>query len=572
MSNLRARAAACGIEPGYHDSTGEWQAAPVETLRRLLEALEPGIESLPPLDEPWIPDAAERCHLPGNLRAWGWSLQLYALRSAASWGIGDLGDLAVFARRARREQGAGLVMVNPLGASTPGAHMQPSPYLPSSRVFRNPVYLGLDQLADTPAPEDPLRGAVGRLNASELIDRDAVWALKLPALAALFDNFEGSESFDRYRAEEGTPLADFATFSAIAEQHGADWRAWPADLQAPTAPGVEPFRRRHPDAVLFHSYLQWLIDEQLSLAAQEAGLINDLPVGIDPAGADAWVFRGAFAEGFNIGAPPDDFNRRGQNWGAAPFHPARLAAMHYEPFIRTIRAAFRHTAGLRIDHVMGLFRLFWIPHGCDPIEGTYVRYPARALLDLLAAESRRAQAFVVGEDLGTVQDGVREALAARDVLSYRLLIFEPSVESLPRNSMATVSTHDLPTVAGIWTGSDLDDQNRAEVLSAPQTLGEMRGRLAAASGLPHGAAVSEVVQSVYSSLAATDARIVTATPEDALGEPRRPNMPGTVDSWPNWCIPLPKTMEEFFDSPGVQQLAETLTGRGRDPGGSANGP
>lgn len=570
MGNLRARAAACGIEPGYHDYTGEWQPAPDKTLQLLVDALEPEFESLPALDEPWATVGAQRCYPPPGRRLWGWSLQLYALRSTASWGMGDLSDLRVFGERARREQGTNTLMVNPIGASTPGAGMQPSPYFPGSRIFRNPVYLGIDELAGSSAVADALRPAARRMNSSERIDRDAVWALKRPALRALFDDFKGSGSFDRYRAQQGPPLKDYSTFTAIAERHGADWRTWPDELSAPGASGVESFRRDHENAVEFHSYLQWLIDEQLAEAAGVTGLINDLPVGVDPAGADAWVFRGAFAEGFHVGAPPDDFNRRGQDWGAAPFHPARLASMHYEPFIRTIRAAFKHAAGLRIDHVMGLFRLFWIPHGCDPTEGTYVRYPAGALLDLLAAESQRARAFVVGEDLGTVEDGVREALRARDVLSYRLLIFEPSAHSIPAESMAAVSTHDLPTIAGVWTGSDLEDQRQAGVLPAPELLNEMRQRLATASGCEQDAAVPEVVQRAYSSLAATEARIVTVTPEDALGETRRPNMPGTIDTWPNWCIPLPATLEEFFGSTRVRQLAGALRGLGRDPAGSAN--
>lgn len=571
MTDLLARAAACGIEAGYHDYTGRWQPAPEATLERILEALEPDREALPALDRSWSPPGALRCHLPKDLRGWGWAVQLYGVRSNRSWGIGDLGDLSAFVARAT-EQGASFVMYSPLGAPAPGNPMQTSPYFPGSRTYRNPVYLAIDHVAGYGPELDHLRVRGRRLNNSALVDRDAVWAIKASALEHLFGRFAGHNSFDRYCAEGGAPLEHFATFCALGESHGPDWSSWPPDLHRPGGRAVAEFRDNHRRQVEFHKYLQWLLDVQLAGAASNGGLINDLPVGIDPAGADAWVFRGAFAEGFSVGAPPDEFNRGGQDWGAAPLHPARLAALDYEPFRRTIRAALRHACGLRIDHVMGLFRLFWIPHGCDPTEGTYVRYPAAALLDVLAEESRSAEAFVVGEDLGTVEPGVREALHARNVLSYRLLIFEPDLEQVPEEALAAVTTHDLPTVPGIWSGSDAADQERAAVVPAPDALADMRSRLAAATGCREGDPVEEVVERVYCALSSGRARLVAVAPEDLAGQTRRPNMPGTTDTWPNWCIPLPLTLEDFFASTRVLRLARCLTDRARTPRAPASEP
>jgi 4-alpha-glucanotransferase len=305
------------------------------------------------------------------------------------------------------------------------------------------------------------------------------------------------------------------------------------------------FRGEHERRVRFHQWLQWVLDQQLAAAAGEIGLVHDLPVGVQADGADAWAWQDAFAQGVSVGAPPDPFNRDGQDWAVPPFDPWRLRAAGYEPFIQTVRAGFRHGIGLRIDHVMGLFRLFWIPIGFGPSAGVYVRYPHRELLDIVALESERADTFVVGEDLGTVEDVVREELAARHILSYRLLWFEEGPPAEYREeSLAALTTHDLPTLAGIWEGSDPDPR--------------VRERLRRYAGVTEGRPTGEVAEAAYEALARSPSRLLAATMEDALGVRERPNKPGTTTEWPNWSLALPLSLEELRRDPRPARLAAAL--------------
>ncbi|MEX0789264.1 MAG: 4-alpha-glucanotransferase, partial [Actinomycetota bacterium] len=333
---------------------------------------------------------------------------------------------------------------------------------------------------------------------------------------------------------------------------------WPEGLRHPGTPKVTEFRSEYYSRVQFHKWLQWHLEGQLALAGRHLGLVKDLPVGVDPAGADAWIWGDAFAQGFALGAPPDEFNRSGQVWGIAGFHPRRLRAAGYEPFIQMIRSALSQAGGIRIDHVMGLFRLLWIPEGCDASEGVYVRYPAHELLDIVALESQRAQAFVVGEDLGTVEPHVREEMAARSMLSYRLLIFEEGADTIPQDSMAAVTTHDLPTLAGVWGGGDRRAQKTLDLPPNDDGMEEMRNRLRRASGAPLEESVSRVIPAVYERLANSPARIVLATLEDAAGSTDRPNMPGISQGWPNWKIALNKTLEELKTLPLTDELTRAL--------------
>ncbi len=464
-------------------------------------------------------------------------MQLYAARSATSWGIGDLGDLKRLGRWAR-ELGAGFLLLNPLHAPIPGTPQQPSPYFPSSRRFRNPLYLRVD---------DPARAEQGRaLNHDSRIDRDAVWRLKMEALEAAWARFDGDPLFDDYCKTEGQSLEYFATFCTVSEEHGGrPWRTWPEEQRRP---GTAAAPRERVD---FHRWLQWLIDEQLGAAAAEILLVSDLAVGFDPDGADAWEFQDLLAPGVSIGAPPDAFNAAGQDWGLPPFDPGALRAAGYRPFVETLRAALRHAGGVRIDHVMGLFRLFWVPHGRPPADGSYVRYPSREILDLVAAESSRAGAFVVGEDLGTVEEGVREELAARQVLSYRLLWFEPGAPSAyPERALAAVSTHDLPTIAGVWTGAD-------------EAAPELRNRLTELAGVGHEASADEVVEHTYAALATAPSLLVAASLEDALGVTQRPNQPGTVNDT-NWSVALPLSLEEIEGDSRPRTIAQVLARRPLD--------
>jgi 4-alpha-glucanotransferase len=592
-------AAAWGIEPGYHDYQGTWVETRPDTADALLQAM--GAAGEPPpqtndlrfarpgqdiggrwdvaledggqlrVEDGRLPedvplgyhritgDDAEatlivspgRCFLPEGLRTWGWAVQLYAARSEESWGIGDLADARRLAHWSA-QQGAGMMLLNPLHASLPHAQTA-SPYFPSSRCFRNPVYLRVD---------GPMPAEAKALNAERVIDREQAWALKQTALEQQFDGFGGSADFDAYVAEQGDTLAAYATFCAVSEEHGGPWQEWPEELQDRHSPATADYAEQHRDRVRLHQWLQWQVDRQLRDAGQAVDLMQDLAIGCDPSGADTWLWPDAFALGVRVGAPPDEFNTQGQDWGLPPFNPWRLRQRHYEPFIQTMRAGFRHAGGMRVDHVMGLFRLFWIPPGADARSGTYVRYPHHELLDILALESSRAGAYVVGEDLGTVADYMRVDLSERDVLSYRLLWFEPNQPPhYPERALAAVTTHDLPTVAGMWSGSDLAEQERLGLEPNVEGTRAIHDRLQDWLGLSADVPAADVVLGAHRLLAQAPSAIVTATLDDALLVEDRPNVPGTTDERPNWSLALPKPVEEIEADPLAARIAEILNRR-----------
>jgi len=298
-------------------------------------------------------------------------------------------------------------------------------------------------------------------------------------------------------------------------------------------------------------------------------VIQDLPIGVDADGADAWAWQDMLALGMSVGAPPDAFSPHGQDWGLPPLIPHRLRGARYEPFIQTIRAALRHAGGLRIDHVMGLFRLFWIPRGMTAADGAFVRYPVDDLLAIVALESHRARAFVVGEDLGTVEGGVRERLAAQRVLSYRLFWFESEPPArYPELALAAVTTHDLPTIAGLWTGTDLEAQRALGWHPNEGGFQWMRARLREFAGVDDSAAVPEVIERTYRLLAGSPCAVVTATLEDALAVPERPNLPGTTTERPNWSLALPAPLEELERHPLPRAIAGALRDRARAAAGT----
>ena len=532
--------------------------------------------------------APGRCHLPAELegggRAWGWAAQLYAVRSRASWGIGDLGDLAGLLA-ATAPLGAGFALLNPLHAALP---TEPSPYNPSSRVFRNPLYLRIENVPELAAldPRDrdrveALAGAGRGLLDKDRIDRPAVYRLKDEALrlahGAIGRAPGRQDELAAYRA--ATPnLERFATFCALQHVHGQDWRTWPAAYRHPGRPEVGAFGEQHHQEVAYHAWLQWLLDEQLAAVRPgwgQLGVVNDLAIGFAPDGFDAWSFQDELAAGMSVGAPPDPLGPRGQDWGLPAFVPDRLAAGGYGPFAQTIRAGMAHAAGLRIDHVMGLFRLFWIPEGAEPAQGTYVRYPADDLLGVLALESAAAQAVVVGEDLGTVEAGVRERLAAEGVLSYRLAWFEHGPDGgrrraadYPRLALAATTTHDLPTVAGFFSGTDLDHLRDIGVATPggpeqadQEAQRESLCRLLEDEGLlaPGDRSVPAIVAALYGFLTRTPAMLVAATLEDAVEAHDRPNVPGTIDQRPNWSLPLPVPLDDLAADPRVRRLAGILS-------------
>jgi 4-alpha-glucanotransferase len=498
-----------------------------------------------------------RCHLPDQ-RAWGWTVQLYAARSASSWGIGDLGDLRTLTRWAA-EQGAGFVLVNPLHAVAPTFPQQASPYFPTSRAFRNPIYLRVEDVPG--ADRVDLRDVqqIGRAAiAGSLLDRDTVWRIKRSALHRVFSQVRPDDSFAAWRTDQGDALQRFATWCALAEQYGPNWREWPAELHDPAGAAVLRFADEAAVAITFHAWLQWLLTRQLADLTPGVAVIQDLPIGVDPNGADAWAWQEVMADGVSIGAPPDPFNLSGQDWGLHPFVPWRLRQADYQPFIEAIRATLAAHGGLRIDHVMGLLRLWWIPQGSPPTEGGYVHYPVHDLLEIVALESNRFQAVVVGEDLGTVAPGLREEMAARNILSYRLLWFEEEPPAdWPVPALAAVTTHDLPTVAGLWTGADLSDQRAGGLNADAASTEQLRDHLAEVTAVPATASAGEVITAAYRALAQAPSRLLAATLEDAAGVELRPNLPGTTRPQ-NWSLPLPLPLEDLLTAAAPAAIARTL--------------
>jgi 4-alpha-glucanotransferase len=520
--------------------------------------------------------------LPEPPRTWGWMLQLYALRSARSWGIGDLADLRDFLRWTASAHGGGAVLVNPLHAVTPTIPVQPSPYSPSSRRFVNPLYLRVADIGAYRRAEPALRAEVDALRVDatgELIDYDAVWQAKRAALELLWQ-------------AEGAPcpplapgLRDFATFCALAERHGPHWSRWPSGLRHPATARADPQR------VAFHAWVQQQCAEQLAAARAAAagmplGVVHDLAVGVDPEGADAWALQDVLALGVTVGAPPDIFNQQGQDWGLPPWRPDRLAATGYAAYREMLRAVLAHADGLRIDHVAGLWRLWWVPPGASPDQGTYVHYDAPAMIAALALEAHRAGAVVIGEDLGTVEPEVTETLAQQRMLGCAVLWFArdedaPGAPLLapprwPQQAAASISTHDLPTAVGFLRGEHvrvraelgLLKDEAAEWARAKAERAELI-ELLRAEGLLRTRSEDDIVIAMHALLARTPCRILLASPYDAVREVRQPNLPGTVDEYPNWRLPLPATLEELQRDPRVGELVAPLRRAGTPPQGQA---
>ncbi|MGA5406047.1 4-alpha-glucanotransferase [Streptomyces lavendulocolor] len=546
-------------------------------------------------------------------RGYGLLVQLYSLLSGRSWGMGDLGDLRELAAWAGRDLGAGFVQVNPLHAAVPGTPTDPSPYRPSSRRFPDPVHLRIEDVpeyayaaGEDRAELDALTGRAaelreGVLRKGELIDRDAVWVLKRQALEVLRRVPLGpgrQAALREFRAGQGQALLDHATWCAFTERYGADRRQWPEGLRDPRSAATARERDELADRVDFHCRLAWLTDEQLGAAARAAreagmpvGIVHDLAVGVHPDGADAWAQADAFAPGMSVGAPPDAFNAHGQDWGLPPWRPDALAASGYAPYRDLLRGLLRHAGALRIDHVMGLFRLWWVPAGRRPTEGTYVRYDAEAMLAVLVLEAHRAGAVVIGEDLGTVEPGVRESLQRRGVLGTSVLWFERDWEGTRRplapgtwraDCVATATTHDLPSTAARLTGEHVELRHRLGLLARPleeeraedaEEVAEWLAYLRGLGLLEEGPRDEEAeIRAVYRFLRRTPARMAGVWLPDAVGDRRPQNLPGTWDHYPNWRLPVadaegrPVTLEELAVSPRLHALMEVLRPSTAPPG------
>ena len=536
----------------------------------------------------------------GVRKAWGLAAQLYSVRSRQSWGVGDLTDLEDLAVWSAAELGADFVLVNPLHAAEPRAPMEPSPYLPSSRRFANPIYLRVERIPEytqlSPkrrARVDRLRSELGAKQArSAMIDRNRSWKAKRKALRIVFraPRTPGREaSLAGYRAREGDGLTKFATWAVLAERFGADVTQWREELRHPWSPAVADFAVDHANEIEFWCWLQWLLDEQLA-SAQQAGLragmslgiMHDLAVGVSPRGADVWTLPDVYAAGITVGAPPDPYNQNGQDWSQPPWRPDRLAATAYAPFRDLISTVLRHAGGVRVDHVIGLFRLWWIPAGRGPTGGTYVRYDHEAMVGILALEAHRAGALVVGEDLGTVEPWARTYLRERGILGTSILWFEfdwdgdsspLAPEKWREYCLASVTTHDLPPTAAYLAGDHVRLRDELGILTRPVEdelavdEGERRAwldNLHRHGLLPDEADEEETIRALYRYLTLTPSRLLCVALTDAVGDRKAQNQPGTVDEYPNWRVPLsgpdgsPTTLEQVFRSRRVRNLASVF--------------
>ncbi|QTE30449.1 4-alpha-glucanotransferase [Pengzhenrongella sicca] len=555
------------------------------------------------------PSGPARCHvvvvpdkleLPPSLRegrAWGFMAQMYSVRSKQSWGVGDLADIADVAWLSARRCGADFLLINPLHAAEPVAPMTPSPYLPTTRRFVNPLYLRVEDIRETGYLSSADRAliewaaeSVGALDADGgPIDRDAAWTAKRSALEVVFQAPRSAvrqAAFEEFRADQGEGLEAFALWSALTEKYGPA-QDWPAAAREPASEFVRQARVDLADRIEMHCWLQWACDDQLAAAQRAArdagmsiGIVHDLAVGVHPQGADAWALGDVLATDVGVGAPPDMYNQQGQNWSQPPWRPDALARAGYVPYRDMLRTVLRHAGALRIDHILGLFRLWWVPAGAEADRGAYVRYDHEALIGILCLEAHRAGALVIGEDLGTVEPWVRDYLSGRGILGTSVLWFEKDgagaplpPESYRRLALATVTTHDLPPTAGYLAEEHVALRERLGLLTEPVHVvrrAARQERAAMLDALDRRGLVGpdpserEVVEALHRFVLATPAVLVGVSLADAVGERRAQNQPGTDTEYPNWKVPLADGsgrlmgVEDVFESARLNSLVAAL--------------
>lgn len=551
----------------------------------------------------------------GSRRAWGITLQLYGLRSRRNWGIGDFRDLTDVIGWAGAELGADLLGVNPLHALPPG---QVSPYSPSSRLFHHPLYLdleGIPEFQNAPALQARVKAPafqakLAALRRNPMVQYGAVERIKRTVLDELFRVFQRrhlarktsrAAAFHRFVRGEGDALERFALFRTLEERmarrRGSSgpgprgWASWPKAYRHPDLPAVKRVAVRSRSRMQFFQYVEWQCRQQLASVQAAAkrdgmaiGLYKDMAVGIDPHGADAWAFQDQLVADASIGTPPELFSPNGQRWNLAPFHPRQIRMAGYRLFAECFRRTMVDSGIIRIDHAMGLFRLFWIPEGLVPAEGTYVRYPSEDFLGILALESRRQKVMVIGEDLGTVTPAIRASLMAGGLLSYRLFLFEQTAKGqfakparFPRHAAAAVATHDLPTLRGFWIGRDIELKTQLKLYTKPEwrtrdlsTRARDRQALLDAlvkegllpKGFPRSADLvptmtEDLCRAVYAYVARTPSRLLLLSLEDLLGDIETPNIPGE-HAYPSWRIktgPSGSSWEDWAKLDRVRRMA-----------------
>lgn len=593
------------LAPGYHLLSVERSGSPADEMALIIAP-----------DACYLPEAFSR-QAPAPLRLWGFATQLYALRSRRNWGIGDFTDLNTLMGWCANH-GASIVGVNPLHELFPHHAGHISPYSPSSRAFFNTLYLdveAIEEFAHCPPVQEMVQApdfqaALQALREADQVDHLRIAERKRPVLERLYRQFREQhlepktargKAFLSWCTQQGVFLEKLCTFQTLQEHFYLkdpmlwSWQRWPKAYQDPTSPSVAEYTEANRARVQYYQYLQWQADCQLAAVAntaqasgQPGGLYMDLAVGNEISGAEAWLDQALYVLTMDVGAPPDECNQKGQNWGLPPYHPVKLREVAYYPWIRVLRQNMRHAGALRLDHIMGLMRLFWSPKGQDATHGAYVRYPFEDLLGILALESHRNQCFVIGEDLGTVPPLVEERMRHWQILSYKLLIFERrdggqfvSPADYPPSALAAISTHDLPTIAGYWQGEDIRTRaqldlfpseefhtrqlkervlERAGLLDALTGEGLLPGELAgySLSNLPERMSES-LMLAIHEYLARTRCHIMMAQLEDVFLQPEQANLPGTVDEHPNWRRKISVPLEAWDQSPAMAALTRMLT-------------
>jgi 4-alpha-glucanotransferase len=599
---------------GYYDLDVLYKSSNFGLTARSKLIITPESCYIPDHMDSWSDCSPESRLQPEKSKTWGLCINLYSLTSGRNWGIGDFGDLKNIGEWTAA-LGGGFIGINPLHSIPNMPPCGISPYSPLSRLYKNPIYLDMESIPDVMDSNEAgitiqahdFQEALNGLRSAEFIDYERVAALKTRILHQAFEYFyvnhylkntPRAEEFRRYAEAGGKVLDDFALFSALQQDMNTDcgslsWRNWPEEYRERDSAQVREYLDSNTEAALFHKYVQWLIDEQhgaiserLADLGMPIGLYHDLAVGSSDGGFDTWIAHDIIADGMDVGAPPDDFNPTGQNWGFPPAIPEKMRASGYEFLITTIRQNMRHSGALRIDHALGMFRLFWIPKGMNPEHGAYVKYPSEDILRIIALESVRNSSMIIGEDLGTVGEDVRETLVRFRMLGYKLLYFErnypdPSFKMPARYSdlaLCAVTTHDLPTLYGFWEGRDIeartclglypnDEFMSRQISERRRDKALLLQALKSEGLLPDTFAddqpdkqdmISALCLTIYEFLARTPCRLLAVNLDDMIGALDQQNMPGTIDAYPNWSRKTPIAISTIMQNRSFLTLSKLL--------------